>query len=112
MIKQGSICVYDNKYNYLYDLEESSWFGEYNIMFGVYSSLNYKGKSITKSIGKHKVAKSFRNVLFKIPSYNFMKIVTTDVQAFKHFHEMSLQKFRFNNKMQEQFNVLKQKQRE
>jgi hypothetical protein len=91
MIKQGSVCVYDNKYNYLYDLEESSWFGEYNIMFGVYSSLIYKGKSITKSNGKNKVVnKSFRNVLYKIPSYNFMTIVTTDVQAFKHFHEMSL----------------------
>ena len=87
MIKQGNVCVYDNKYNYLYDLEESSWFGDYNIMFGVYSSLNYKGKS-TKTIGNKN--QSFRNVLYKIPSFNFMKIVTGDVQAFKHFHEMSL----------------------
>ena len=48
MIQSGSVCVFDNKYNYLYDLPESSWFGEYNIMFGLYSSLNYKGKSTLK----------------------------------------------------------------
>jgi hypothetical protein len=98
MIKSGNICVFDKKYNYLYDLEEGSYFGEYNIMFGLYSSLNYKGKSVCDHHQENKKTCP-RNVIYKIPAYQLMKIITEDVQVFKHFHDIALQKFRFNNKM-------------
>ena len=36
------VACYDEYYNYLFTLPESSFFGEHNIMFGLYSELNYK----------------------------------------------------------------------
>ena len=84
MIQHGGVCVYDKNYEYMYDLQESSFFGEYNIMFGLYSSLHYKGKSKKYSAVKQ------RNVIYKIPGKDFMSIICDDVQMFKHFHDISL----------------------
>jgi signal-transduction protein with cAMP-binding, CBS, and nucleotidyltransferase domain len=41
MIKKGDVKVFDQGYNYLYSLPEGSFFGEFNILFGLYSDLNY-----------------------------------------------------------------------
>jgi len=41
MIKKGDVKVFDESYNYLYTLPEGSFFGEFNIIFGLYSNLNY-----------------------------------------------------------------------
>jgi len=45
MIKKGSVRCFSKEYVYLYSLEEGSFFGEYNIMFGLYSSLYYQGEN-------------------------------------------------------------------
>lgn len=41
MIKKGDVKVFDKGYNFLYILTEGSFFGEYNIIFGLYSAFNY-----------------------------------------------------------------------
>lgn len=41
LLKQGEINCFDKNYNYLHSLENGSFFGEYNIMFGLYSSAYY-----------------------------------------------------------------------
>ena len=42
MIRKGMIKCYDENYSYMVNLEEGSFFGEYNIMLGLYSQLNYQ----------------------------------------------------------------------
>lgn len=44
MIKKGKVSIFDSKYNYMYDLDEGSYFGEYNILFGLYSNINVKAR--------------------------------------------------------------------
>ena len=45
MIKKGNVILFDNKYNYMYDLEPGSFFGEYNILFGLISNVYYRSVS-------------------------------------------------------------------
>ena len=42
LIKSGKIELYDKYFNYMYDLEEGGFFGEFNILFSLYSEYNYK----------------------------------------------------------------------
>jgi len=42
MIKMGAVQIFDKDYAYLYNLESGSFFGESNILLGLYSDLNYK----------------------------------------------------------------------
>jgi signal-transduction protein with cAMP-binding, CBS, and nucleotidyltransferase domain len=42
MIKQGTVKCFDSQYNYISTLQEGSSFGEYNILFGLYSNITYK----------------------------------------------------------------------
>ena len=42
MIKKGAVNCYDNNYNYLFTLKQGSFFGELNLLFGLYSSIIYK----------------------------------------------------------------------
>jgi len=42
MLKQGNIKCYGRNYNYLVDLQAGSSFGEYQIMFDIYSDITYK----------------------------------------------------------------------
>ena len=44
-IKTGSISLFDDNFTYMYNLEEGSFFGEYNIMFGLLSNMFYKTNS-------------------------------------------------------------------
>ena len=39
MIKKGNVKLFDQKYNYMYTLKEKSFFGEYNILFGLISNM-------------------------------------------------------------------------
>ena len=41
MVKNGSIKCFDEFYEYMFDLKEGSFFGEYHIMFGLYSNMYY-----------------------------------------------------------------------
>ena len=43
--------------------------------------------------------------MFKIPAEKFMSIILEDGNTFKHFHKIALQRFRFNTKMIEQFEL-------
>ena len=45
MIKKGSVRCFSKNYVYMYSLDEGSFFGEYKIMFGLYSSNYYQGES-------------------------------------------------------------------
>ena len=41
LIKDGDVSCYDENYNYITTIQNGSYFGEYNIMFGLYSSISY-----------------------------------------------------------------------
>ena len=42
MIKHGSVMQFNEDYDYISTLMQGSYFGEYNIMFGLYSNITYK----------------------------------------------------------------------
>lgn len=42
LLKTGNVKCYGRNYNYLVDLEAGSSFGEYQLMFDIYSDLTYK----------------------------------------------------------------------
>mmetsp|Transcript_5911 Transcript_5911/g.9621 ORF Transcript_5911/g.9621 Transcript_5911/m.9621 type:complete len:260 (+) Transcript_5911:2849-3628(+) len=91
MIKQGTVKCFDKKYNYLMNLEPGSFFGEYNILFGLYSQMYYQ----THSADNHDT-KKLSCLLFKIEAKKFMQIVLRDSTTFKHLHHIALKKFKFN----------------
>jgi len=45
MVKKGSVRCFSKDYVYLYSLEQGSFFGEYNILFGLFSNTYYQGES-------------------------------------------------------------------
>lgn len=45
LIKCGGVKIYDRDYNYLYNLEEGSYFGDIEIIYNLYSDVTYKGDS-------------------------------------------------------------------
>lgn len=42
LIKRGQAVCFDRNYEYVCHLEEGSFFGEFNILFGLYSNLFYQ----------------------------------------------------------------------
>lgn len=75
--------MFDNNYNYLCDLKQGSYFGEYQIMFGLYSDFYYSTSEPT--------------YIFKIDAFDFMKTICRDDMSYKHFFEISIQKLRFHS---------------
>ena len=49
MIKSGIVKVFDEKFQHLLDYYETSFFGEYQILFDLKAGVNYRtgGKNIT-----------------------------------------------------------------
>ena len=41
LIKEGGVKCYSSQYDYMYDLGEKSFFGEFNILFGLYNTMRY-----------------------------------------------------------------------
>ena len=72
---------------------EGSFFGEYNIMFGLDSNIHYQ--AIQKS--------SEPIILLRIDYEKLMNIVCTDYSTFLHLHKISLQKFRFMKRVMREF---------
>ena len=62
-----------------------SFFGEYNLMFGMVSDCHYK--AVTDETPYC--------VLYRIEAENFMNIISRDKGVFAHMHRLSLQKLRF-----------------
>ena len=54
MIKMGAVQVFDRRYGYMYSLEQGSFFGELNIIFGLYSEQYYKAFTTSSMIFKIK----------------------------------------------------------
>ena len=71
MIKMGAVQVFDRRYGYMYSLEQGSFFGEINIMFGLYSEQYYK-------------ALTSNTMVFKINAENFMTLICGDHKAFEN----------------------------
>ena len=75
--------LFDSKYNYMYSLEKGSFFGEYNIMFGLKSNINYMGK-IKKTNAKN------ANIVFKIKAEVLISVILDDANTYKHFYNIAL----------------------
>ena len=93
MIKHGGMRLYDKHYTYMYNLEQGSFFGEYNLMFGLKSNMYYKTHGETHY-----------SMIFRIDSGIFMDAICDDIDSFTHLHNIALQKFRFNSNMIKQIN--------
>ena len=66
-------------------------------MFGLISNINYR--CIQRNDMNSNDYKTVSNILFKIDSVEFMNIICSDANTFKHFFKIALQRFRFNSKM-------------
>ena len=71
--------LFDDKYTYMYNLEEGSFFGEYNIMFGLKSNIFYKTNR-----------DSHYSMIFRIKADVFMQSICDDIDSFTHLHDISL----------------------
>ena len=71
LIRKGSVKMFDSNYNYLCQLREGSFFGEYQVLFGLYSDFFYSTNSIC--------------YIFKMESIDFMKTICRDDLSYKHF---------------------------
>lgn len=90
MIKRGEINCFDKNYNYLQTLEPNSFFGEYNILFQLYSSAYYQIAANTEG-----------NIIFKIDKDKLMSIICKDSSAFKHLFHICLQKLRYQKNIEQ-----------
>lgn len=99
MLSRGTIKLFDEKYNYMYDLEPGSYFGEYQIMFGLYSNITYRSAYIKHDAGEIFNYCNIQRIVYFIPSEKFMSIITEDPLAYRHFHSIALQRYRYNKKM-------------
>jgi len=98
MIKKGSIMTFNKSFQYLRTFERGSFFGDYNIIFGLYSDSYYR-------------AAQNDSVLtichfFKVPKQRLIDLICSDIESFKHFHNICLQKFRFNRRLQQQIETI------
>ena len=75
----------------MYELEQGSFFGEYNILYGLYSNIYYR-----TSVCDHK---KHYTMIFRIGAETFMNEICKDMDSFNHINNIALQKFRFNTKV-------------
>ena len=69
----------DRRYGYMYSLEQGSFFGEQNIIFGLYSEQNYK-------------AVTTNTMIFKIRATRFMTLVCEDHKSFENLFWIAVQR--------------------
>jgi hypothetical protein len=91
MLKHGNVKLWGPKYDYMYDLENGAYFGEYNIMFGLYSNIHYKVHTYQ--------SKNHFVMIFRIDKRILMNEICKDIDSFTHLHKIALQKFRWNNRV-------------
>lgn len=80
LIKKGHVNCFDKSYNYLNTLEQGSFFGEFNIIFQLYSFVYYQSSGIDIE----------GCTIYKIDYEKFINIICKDVSAFKHLFDISL----------------------
>jgi CRP-like cAMP-binding protein len=68
----------------MYSLEQGSFFGEINILFGLYSEQYYK-------------ALTSNAMVFKIHAEKFMTLICGDHKAFENLFWIAVQRYRYNN---------------
>ena len=79
----GTVQVFDRRYGYMYSLEQGSFFGEVNIIIGLYSEYNYK-------------ALTTNTMVFKIYAEKFMTLICEDHKAFENLFWIGVQRYRYN----------------
>ena len=85
LVKQGEITCLDKRLNYQCHLQEGSFFGLYNIMFGLYSSKYFR------YIQKDHSNLQSPCILFKLPHKTFLSVICEDYHSFTHFHKIAIQ---------------------
>jgi hypothetical protein len=73
LISDGHVKCFDSKYQYICHMEPGCFFGEYNIMFGLYSNMFY---SCGVDPG------SLTNTILKIDRDALMSCVCQDITTF------------------------------
>lgn len=82
LIKSGEVKLLDRYYNYMYHLNEGSFFGEQHIILGILTDNFYKHSTKAKRIEGEKVE---RGMLYRIKAARFMEIIVEDFSTFKYF---------------------------
>jgi len=88
----------------MYTLEEGSFFGELNIMFGLYSSITYIPAPNLESIENKKT--NF-TLIFKIDGEKFMGQICKDENTFKYVHDISIKRHRYNQLLSKEIQRIK-----
>mmetsp|Transcript_40890 Transcript_40890/g.62307 ORF Transcript_40890/g.62307 Transcript_40890/m.62307 type:complete len:153 (-) Transcript_40890:182-640(-) len=88
MIKRGRVQCFSPEFQYMFNLEEGSFFGEYNIVFGIYNQIHYQAVD-----DRNHSCRTCQ--LLKIEKEVFLDIIGSELDSFKHIHNISVQKFRF-----------------
>ena len=81
-------------------LNEGSFFGDYNILFDIFSSVTYLAQTDSED---HLV------MVYKIDHLALLNCVVQDCESFKHFFKMSLSKMRHHQFMKTQIDAEEKK---
>lgn len=85
MVRQGNVNLFDEKFNFMYELKQGSYFGEFNVMFDTYSEHYYKTtltKNQYKCTNSHTRKDMMQTLLFKIEAEVFLEIICKDPKLF------------------------------
>lgn len=82
LIKHGSVKLFSSNYTYMYDLEKGSFFGEYNILYGLYSNIFYRTQTCN--------GKSHYVMIFRIEAETFMSEICKDIDSFNHINKIAV----------------------
>jgi len=97
MVKRGVVKLFSKNYTYLSNVEAGGFFGEYNVLFGLSSQMFFQASC--ESASSH-------ILLFKIEAKQLLTIISKDIGAFRHFHSLAVQKFKF---FQKAFRIIEQR---
>lgn len=76
MIKKGTVKTYDEKFNYISNLEAGSFFGEYSILLGLTSFVHFQASINSNNSSYGQV------LLFKIEKKKFVEIIVQEGAAY------------------------------
>ena len=109
LIKNGSVKLFDQKFNYMYELREGGYFGEFNVLFNLYSEYCYKTTKIHKGHHyghSHDKSEMRGTLLLKIEAETFINIICKDPKLFMNFFRICVKRFKFNKRITEVLNPL------
>lgn len=89
LLNSGNIKCFDKNYKYVKTYQKGGFFGEYNILFGLYSNMYYQPEVQQDSSETSGKSKKYVELL-KIDKNLFVSEICKDLGTFNHFFNISL----------------------